>query len=284
MFTIGSFLTAAWRWQPTAIFAHTYYGPSLGQLALFAVLIVLAFILAIALMAAIIRSCAQCNDYARVREQHAGWAAEVAKDPVELYGTSGKVNGDEDMRLLRETTRLRRLSLAHSNVTGEQLVHLEGLSELTGLSLNDSLVDDTGLRHVGRLHQLQELDLSRLQNVTDAGLRQVENLTELRRLNLSGIENITNAGLRHLRSLVNLRQLSLSLCYSITDAGLENLDRLRDLEQLDLSGCSFVTDISVKHLKCLSALKWLRTSRTAITSNGLGELRRALPLCEVLTH
>lgn len=90
---------------------------------------------------------------------------------------------------------------------------------------------------------------------TDASLQQMNSLRDLETLRL-GNTLITDDGLLHLKQLTNLKVLDISQT-RITDAGLEHLTGLPDLRRLDLSG-------------------------TQVTDAGVGELKKALPRCEIL--
>ncbi len=60
-------------------------------------------------------------------------------------------------------------------------VHLQGLSKLQMLSLNDTRVTDAGLVYLQRLTQLQWLGLSNTR-VTDAGLVHLQGFSQLQSL------------------------------------------------------------------------------------------------------
>src|SRR5438132_1461123 len=81
----------------------------------------------------------------------------------------------------------------------ERLRKLLGEEEprsITGVS-GSLAITDAALVHIGRLTQLQGLDLQGAR-VTDAGLAHLRGLTHLYTLNLSG-SKVTGAGLVHLR-------------------------------------------------------------------------------------
>ena len=81
--------------------------------------------------------------------------------------------------------------------TDADLVHLEGLRGLQGLSLLGTEVTDAGLAHVEAYTSLETLDLT-LTDITDAGLVHLKHLTKLRKLGLSNT-SVTDAGVDALR-------------------------------------------------------------------------------------
>ena len=58
-------------------------------------------------------------------------------------------------------------------MTDAGLKHLEGLTQLQWLSLNDTKISDAGLEHLKGLTQLQSLWLLRTK-VTDAGVKKLQ--------------------------------------------------------------------------------------------------------------
>ena len=87
------------------------------------------------------------------------------------------------------------------------LADLSGLTQLTELHLNETLVGDAGLAHLSGLTQLTLLYIGGMQ-VTNAGLTHLRSLTQLTRLGLEGT-NVTDAGLAHLGGLTQLKSLDL---------------------------------------------------------------------------
>jgi len=93
-----------------------------------------------------------------------------------------KVVGDEqhvtltgwdktDYGLLEKLPDTVVLQMANPDVTDETLKHLQGLSRLRELDLNDTQVTDAGLKLVAQLPALQQLRL-RGTRITDAGFRE----------------------------------------------------------------------------------------------------------------
>ena len=124
----------------------------------------------------------------------------MAANPSELRGPDSL--GDDDLKLLRNATRLRKLELNYCSLTESGLENLTGLNQLESLSLQGSLGNSPGdhadlaLGCLKGLMQLQELNISCNDAVTDVGLEHLKELTQLRKLDL-GCTKITNAGLEY---------------------------------------------------------------------------------------
>jgi hypothetical protein len=67
---------------------------------------------------------------------------------------------------------------------------------------------DATLRHLGRLRQLEWLQVTNNSEASDAGLANLEGLSSLRALLLDA-PNVTDAGMLHLSKLKNLRRLEI---------------------------------------------------------------------------
>ena len=102
-------------------------------------------------------------------------------------------------KLLRDESLVRVTSVNFSgkSVTNAELVHLEGLSQLHTLWLEETQVTDAGLVHLQGLRQLRSLLLGNTK-VTDAGLVHLQGLRQLGRLQLSGTK-VTDHGVKRLQ-------------------------------------------------------------------------------------
>lgn len=114
---------------------------------------------------------------------------------------------------------VRGVILVHQRVR-DALPRLADLPRLLILNLSGSDADDQGLRHVGRLVELQSLNLD-WTPVTDAGLEELTGLTQLHSLWLNETD-VTDVGLIHLAKLKSLRRLYLEGT-AVTAAGVEQL-------------------------------------------------------------
>jgi hypothetical protein len=126
------------------------------------------------------------------------------------------------------------------------------------------------LAHVGRLSQLEELNVMGSKQVTNAGLIHLKGLSRLKRLYL-GNTGISDAGLVHLKGLTNLEDLGLRYT-RVSDDGLAHLEGLTRLQKLTLGG-NPITDSGLVHLRQMTDLRMLGLRNTAVTDEGLAHLR-----------
>ena len=89
------------------------------------------------------------------------------------------------------------VGFCYGNVTDDEVVHLERLTNLKRLSLNGAQVTDAGLVHLEGLPNLEVLGLAYTQ-VTDAGLEHLKGLSNLKRLYLNGTK-VTDEGVEKLQ-------------------------------------------------------------------------------------
>ena len=211
-------------------------------------------------------------DQAPIRQRHSEWQQAVAADPAALRGGSN-IGSDEDLKLLRNTKRLKRLDLNYCCLTAARLQYLEGLNQLEDLSLQGAFpvdrTSDSCLDHLKSLTQLQELNLSSNLGITDIGVEHLKGLTQLRKLDLS-LTRTTDAGLEYLRGMTELRELDLGST-KITAAGLERLNGLGKLERLTLDRAK-IGDAGSACLKAFPSLQFLDLRGTGITDAGLSHL------------
>lgn len=123
----------------------------------------------------------------------------------------GAENWDE---LRANPLRPMRLNLlgsvihGHGQITNDTLERISHLGHVTSLQLSNSkAVSDEGIRHLARMQQLQELDLSQT-GITDQSLEVIGELPNLESLSLV-FTRVTDNGLHHLLSCRKLRRLNL---------------------------------------------------------------------------
>jgi hypothetical protein len=115
--------------------------------------------------------------------------------------------------------------------------------------------DDALMRQVGRLHQLQWLDIEG-NHVTDEGVKFLARLS----------------GLRHLRLRSN----------RITDIGLLTVSGLSKLERLSLDDAA-VTDTGLLHLARLKRCQVINVWRTKVTPAGNGAMKAKCPWMHIIS-
>ena len=110
---------------------------------------------------------------------------------------------------------------AHGQMTDDMLERISHLEHVHSLRLaNSKALTDDGVRHLARMPQLRELDLSQT-GVTDRGLEVLRHLPNLESLSLV-FTRATDAGLEHLRSCRALERVNL-MWTNTGDGGLRAL-------------------------------------------------------------
>jgi len=137
-----------------------------------------------------------------------------------------------------------------------------------------------GLREVAKLQQLEELYLISCGKITDDGARELAKLQQLSYLRLDGTA-VTITGLKQISKLKNLSSLSL-WGSEITDEGLKEVAKLTQLKKLNLNN-NEISDVGLKEIAKLTQLTSLSLESTSydITDEGVDELKKALPNCEM---
>jgi hypothetical protein len=185
-----------------------------------------------------------------------------------------------------------------SRATDRDLEVLLSLPDITYLNVGETrLITNEGLRIIGGLAQLKELDLSYCEGITDDGLVHLSRLHQLWLLSLVGCR-MNGSGLRHIQHLP-LRSLSLNWVpvtddhlaavaamtqlssldmqeTAITGHGLTHVALLKNLRHLDVNRTG-VDDASLMYLFGLSKLTHLYLSDTKVTGDAVAKLRQALP-------
>lgn len=148
-------------------------------------------------------------------------------NPLKGKGGRNDLVNDDWLELLRGYTTLRKVDLANCDVHGE------------------------GLRHLGALKGLLELNLT-LTPVSDDGLQHLGGLTELRSLGLASTQ-CTGTGFAHLKGLKNLASVNFHFT-PLNDAGLKAISQVPISDRLWFAHTHF-TDEGAKALQSQNKLK-----------------------------
>ena len=103
--------------------------------------------------------------------------------------------------------RLWSLHAERSQIVDDELVNLQGMTDLLHLDLSRTAVSDAGMLHLQGLDRLEVLQLWDT-TITDAGLALIARLPNLVQLGV-GNTRVGDAGIAHLRGLPRLRVLQL---------------------------------------------------------------------------
>ncbi|MCE9604324.1 MAG: hypothetical protein K8U03_05400 [Planctomycetia bacterium] len=135
--------------------------------------------------------------------------------------------------------------------TDAWLSRLVGLPTLRKLDLANCEVHGDGLRHVGTLTALRELNLT-LTPIADESLKHLGGLTELRTLGLASTK-CTGTGFAHFKGLTKLENVNLHFT-PVNDAGLQAISQLPISGRLWFAHTHF-TDAGSASLAALTQLK-----------------------------
>jgi hypothetical protein len=116
---------------------------------------------------------------------------------------------DDELVNLQGMTDLLHLDLSRTPITDAGLLHLQGLERLEVLQLWDTAITDAGLALIARLPNLVQLGLGNTR-VSDAGLPHLRGLERLRVLQLWGT-NVTARGLLQLRGMTGIDSISVPM-------------------------------------------------------------------------
>jgi hypothetical protein len=251
------------------------------------------------------------------------------------------VNDAELLRLV-SLPKLERLDLSHTRISDEGLLHLRPAQhirdlnllyaeQITDLGLNaikawtnlkrlnvrGTRISDSTLTIVGKLAQLESLDIANT-GVTDVGLDALVPLTHLKHLAI-GRSRFSDEAIGVLRVLTTLESLDLSgprglarsqraeagaiplaLVHAIGELkelrtlklghnqiGAEELrglaGSLGKLEKIGLEGCARVDDPALKVLADWKSVKYIDVQDTKVTPAGVEELKKTRPEVLILS-
>ena len=196
---------------------------------------------------------------------------------------------DREMVVLTRLSRLRDLSMQHTEISTIGLEQLGNVRSVERLNLGHTLLGDNALPMLASLTNLRVLEMPSTL-VDGSGLSALKGLPNLRELNLDsapigneGMQvlaqltaleslvrrhtDITDPGMAHFATLKNLKRLDLT-SLDITEKGLEGLAPLTQLEDLDLSVTRFA-EPGVEIITQLTGLKRLGLEQTSITDAGM---------------
>jgi tRNA A-37 threonylcarbamoyl transferase component Bud32 len=207
-----------------------------------------------------------------------GLSALKAAEKLNHVNVQGVPINDAALQSLGELRQVQSLNVSSPGVVDASLRHLSGMTQLNALFLRNTGVTDAGLVHLKNLANLNDLYLEG-SPVTGRGAEHLRGLNNLRRLTLWACP-VEDAGLEQLKSLTQLTLLDVRQS-KVTDAGIPHLEALAErLEVLHLIETA-ITDAAIPHLSKLAKLRGLTLNGTQLTADGVTQLRKALPACDV---
>lgn len=194
---------------------------------------------------------------------------------MEKLSINAPAVSDKGLEHLAGLPRLVELTIWYADhVTHEGVAQLSQNTSLESLRIfyGKSDIDGPGL---ASLVKLKNLKTFATRNVSDAAMAHIGKLTQLQELDIAESHRIKGDGLSDLKGLVNLKELSLSMT-GAQDQHLAFLSGMTKLEKLFMTKTK-ITDAGLKHLHGLNKLEDLGTGFTKVTPEGREELKKILP-------
>ena len=196
---------------------------------------------------------------------------------------------DDGLSAVRGWKQLQRLNLRGTKITDKTLEMLATVPTLESLDIGFAEITDVGLDHLAVLPNLRELTIGG-NKLTDLGMQMLRQLSQLTYLDLGGSQRtdsglwsvtLTDGSMDSIATLTNLKELRLNGT-AVSGRGLERLKGLQTLERLHLQGCKRIGDSAVPVIGALTRLKLVDVKDTALTADGVAQLRKALPQAQIL--
>ena len=188
-----------------------------------------------------------------------------------------------------------------SNLRGDDLQFLDGLSNLAYLGCQGELCDDDAMRHIAALPKLRML-MGQGTVATEAGFRSLSQSQTIEYIWGRECPNLTGAGFVALSRMPSLKGLAVSckfvddaslstlpdfpalrelLPMDVTDDGFRHIGRSQQLESLILMYCRDTTDVATSHLTKIPNLRKYHAGYTLITDASLELLSQIKSLEEI---
>jgi hypothetical protein len=206
---------------------------------------------------------------------------------------------DKRFHALKQLPKLKAIDLEYVGCVDDFLEGIQGAKSLEEIRLHRAGVSDKGMRYILGFPNLKRLSfdertpLSRLQTlkgnprIESLGLYEydastdelafVKSLPNLRKLSLE--LDLEDGGELDLHGLSKLEELNLGGSLA-TDSAMNRIKNMTTLVTLSLEGRQF-TDAGLQRLNRLKSLKKLHLAFSQVTHQGIIDLQKALPDCEV---
>ena len=184
---------------------------------------------------------------------------------------------DADLRLLVEFPNLRSVQLDLDSVADlhSAIRHVSKLHQLEELDIISRRITDDDIAALCSLRKLTTLDLN-VHKLTDQTLVLLQRLPNLESLSISG-GSFTQAGLNRLnKNLINICLHNSA----VSDADLTCFQRLPKLDRLVL-GETTITDEGLASLKGMPRLTYFLFVSTHATAAGIRNMQQDMPKCRI---
>ncbi len=148
-----------------------------------------------------------------------------------------------------------------------------GTNEIAHLKLGRTQVTDEGLAELASLQHLEYLELGHT-TITGSGFAKVT-FTSLKKLSFRGCEQLTVDGFQQIVKCQNLEKLDL-VESNIDDPFLQEIAKLPKLKTL-WADHTRLTNAGLPYLYGMTQLRSFTLKKTAVTREGMQQLRKHLP-------
>ena len=176
---------------------------------------------------------------------------------------------------------IKRLNIGLTNVSDAGITYLQQLELLEELVLHNCSLTDYGIALLGKLTNLQRLDMSGYVMVSDEALGNLSSLPRLQQLILQQWKQLGDVGLSHIAQISQLRVLDLTGCTSITEDGLACLAGSENITTLILRNCSQIVGKGSLSIGLLRTLKVLDVTGCNVSDEFLYDVIERLPSIEI---
>jgi len=166
---------------------------------------------------------------------------------------------------------LQTLVLEGPSISDQLTPQIAALSELTSLTLKNTLIGDLGLAELPKLKKLKIIDLRLSPLVTDASMTSLAKMSQLRAVRVSGC-NISDSGLETILKLPQLSELDIRNCRKLTRAGIEKVSGKASLRNLKTGG-ELIDDSIMPLIAKMKALQGLSLDNCNLTDAGVSQLK-----------
>ncbi len=196
---------------------------------------------------------------------------------------------DEGLSIIKGSKHLKRLNVRGTKATDTTLEFVSSVPTLESLDIGYAEITDVGIDRLTSLTNLRELTIGG-NKLTDAGVHLLRQLPQLTYLDVGGSQrtdsglwsvSLTDVGVESIATLSELKELRMAGT-GVSGRSLEKLKGLNKLERLVLQNCKRVGDDSIPVLSAFAALRVIDLYGTAVTAQGVAELRKNLPKAQVL--
>ncbi|PYS69458.1 MAG: hypothetical protein DMF69_16965 [Acidobacteria bacterium] len=195
---------------------------------------------------------------------------------LSFFWHTSQLRGD-DLRTLDGLSNLGYLGCEGELCNDQAMQHIAALPNLRMLMGQGTVATDDGFRSLSRSQTIEYIWGRECPNLRSAGFAALMSMRSLKGLAVS-CKLVDDAGLARLPEFPALKEL---LPMDVSDDGFRHIGHCEQLESLILMYCRDTTDVATSHLVRMTNLKKYHAGYTLITDRSLEMLARITPLEEL---